>query len=143
MNDWNPTGRLLLKAFRAFEYEVLKQLNSQGFDDITLSHLNLIRHLNPEGMRLTHLAHDAALSKQAVGKIAADLIKKDYIIMLPDPEDARAKRIMFSKKGKQLVKKAIVIVKKTEEAYEKLFGLRGLQLFRKKLNQIIEQEASE
>lgn len=133
MNSYEPTGRLLLNAFRAFEALVLQDLQKAGYSDITLSHLNLIRHLEPQGMRLSHLAKDATLSKQAVSKIAADLAGKAYIKIVEDKSDGRAKLIQYAPKGKKMIEKAIKIVDETELMYKDLLGSKELDELRCKL----------
>ncbi|HFE37411.1 MAG TPA: hypothetical protein ENK06_03190 [Gammaproteobacteria bacterium] len=138
--DYLPIGRLLINAFRAFERELLNRLQSQGFDDVTLSHLNVIRHLNPEGMRLIELAHDATLSKQAITKITQNLKQKAYIIISNDPEDGRAKMIYFSPRGTALVKTAISITQAIESEYLETLGKPQFKSLRKSLQTLSSEE---
>ena len=131
--QFQPTGRLLINAFRGFEKQLLLELQHQGFEDITLSHLNVIRHLNPEGMKLIELAKDAALSKQAISKICSNLVERNYIEISWDKHDGRAKTVNFSKKGTALVKAAINIVQGIEEEYLKELGETGYTQLREAL----------
>lgn len=134
-----PTTRLLLKAFRQFESELLLALAARGFDDISTSHLNLIRHLNPEGMKLSDLAKDAALSKQAISKISRSLIEKNYLEIQDDPIDARAKIIRFTPKGELLINTAVPLVIQIEQSYLRLLGEQGYQAFREALIKLLER----
>ena len=117
-----PTGRLMLLAFRQFEESLLQELQQRGYMDVTLSHLNVIRHLDPQGLNLHHLARDAALSKQATSKIVADLEFKGYVSCLPDPLDRRAKRIQYRPRGEALMANAVKIVNTLERTYLSLLG---------------------
>lgn len=112
-----PTGRLMIHAFRHFEEIVTSGLQAKGFNDLNMSHLNVIRQLDPAGLNLVDLAKEAAISKQAISKIAADLVLKGYVTMAPDPLDGRAKRVQFTARGKEAVATAICIVKEMEKQY--------------------------
>ncbi len=122
--DWQqqPTGRLMILAFRQFEEQLLRELRARGFKDITLSHLNVMRHLDPAGLNLVQLAEDAGLSKQAISKIIGDLARRAYVSMAPDPADGRAKRVHYQPRGKELVAAAISIVKAIEKTYLDALG---------------------
>lgn len=100
----------------------MANLHKIGYTDLNMSHLNVIRHLDPDGLNLVDLAKDAAISKQAISKIAADLDKKGYVTMARDPHDGRAKRVLFTRKGQAAVTSAINIVKDIEKQYLALVG---------------------
>ncbi|MFZ5593157.1 MAG: MarR family winged helix-turn-helix transcriptional regulator [Pseudomonadota bacterium] len=134
-NDMNqhPTARLMLFAFRKFEERLLDELGKVGFPDVTLSDLNVLRHLDPEGLRVTILAEHAGLTKQAVGQIAKGLEKKGYVRITADAEDGRAKSIVYTKRGKVLIEQAIHVVRNIERHYEAALGKRGYQALRASL----------
>jgi len=132
-----PTGRLLINTFRVFEKKLLAELQQQGFPDITLSHLNVIRHLNPEGMKLIELAKDATLSKQAISKIGSNLEQKGYIKIGSDSSDGRAKTVKFTRKGEQLIDAAIDVTQNIEQHYETLLGNQSYTLLRESLNTLL------
>ena len=98
-----PTGRLLLYAFRAFESLLIDRLQHQGIADISMSHFNILRHVDPDGIRQVDLAHDACISKQAVGKMVAELEKKQYLFTRDDPADNRAKQVCYTQRGQQVI----------------------------------------
>ncbi|MDH5694799.1 MAG: MarR family transcriptional regulator [Gammaproteobacteria bacterium] len=117
-----PTGRLLLNAFRCFENTVIEQLANASITDITASHLNVMRHLNPEGLRLTDLAKDANLTKQATSAIVKELVELGYFEVRPDPQDGRAKIVHYTTKGQQLRKTSIGVVIDIERHFRDLLG---------------------
>ena len=138
--QFQPTGRLLINAFRVFEKQLLVELQQHGFADITLSHLNVIRHLNPEGMKLIELAKDAALSKQAISKICSNLVERDYVHISCDKNDGRAKVVNFSEKGTALVKTAVSIIQNIEQQYLQTLGEAGYTQLRELLVTLIQQD---
>lgn len=137
MNKDQPTARLLLTLFRAFEQELLHDLANQGVTDVTQSHLNILRHLNNNGMQISHLARDAALSKQLVGRIVKELAQKGYLELTTDPDDARAKFICYTPKGSALIKHAVEIVTSIEQRYQTALGSEHYHQFRQQLEQLL------
>ncbi|MDH5300842.1 MAG: MarR family transcriptional regulator [Gammaproteobacteria bacterium] len=129
MNN-EPTGRLLLNLFRKFESAALTTLATQGFADVTLSHLNVLRHLNPEGMRQVALAKDAGLSKQAVGAIVKELEVKGYLQVVPDDTDGRAHKVIYTAKGKRWLDAAIRVIAAIENDYRLTLGETRYQQLR-------------
>ncbi len=136
MPDITPTARLLLHAFRHFEDGLLDELHEHGFDDVTHSHLNLLRHLDRTGLRLTQLAQDAQISKQAAGKIARELAGKGYLAILDDETDGRAKRVIYTRRGMKLMETAVMLVSQAETRYREFLGQRNYNLLRRMLEKL-------
>jgi len=132
-----PVARLLLDAFRAFESDLAQNLASKGFTNVTTSNFNVLRHLNPEGMHLSDLARDAQISKQAIGKMVKDLEKKGYVELIPDVNDARAKFVRHTAKGKTLIKFAISVVTDMEMSYQSLLGKKEYNNLRQSVSKVL------
>lgn len=135
-----PTARLMILAFREFERGVLRALEKQGVADVTLADFNVLRHLDPQGLQLTLLAEHAGLSKQGVGKMVKDLEGKGYLKVNADQHDGRAKVVTYTRKGENLMHKAIVIVGDIEKRYEILLGSHNYQNLRENLLALIEND---
>lgn len=135
-----PTARLMILAFREFERGVLRALEKQGVTDVTLADFNVLRHLDPQGLQLTLLAEHAGLSKQGVGKMVKDLEGKGYLKVNADQHDGRAKVVTYTRKGENLMHKAIVIVGDIEKRYEILLGSHNYQNLRENLLALIEND---
>jgi DNA-binding MarR family transcriptional regulator len=133
-----PTARLLLDAFRAFENELAHILTARGFDDVTAGNFNVLRHLNPEGMRLTELARDAQISKQAIGKMIRELELKGYVELVPDETDGRAKFVCFSAQGNRLIALATTVVANMENEYQIMLGKKEYNSLRQSIQKIRE-----
>lgn len=134
MSDFLPTARLVLTLFRAFERELLLHLNSYGINDVTPSHFNILRHLDNDGMNISQLARDAALSKQLVGRIVQELAAKGYLQITADTQDRRVKFVRYTSRGSRLISHGIEIVADIEQRYEAQLGSDQYQQFRQQLN---------
>jgi DNA-binding MarR family transcriptional regulator len=75
----------------------LSNLAARG--SLTASHIHITRHLALNGSRLTDLARQAGVSKQAMGKLVDQCEAWGLVQRLPDPQDARARRVCFTATG--------------------------------------------
>lgn len=140
-DETQPTGRLLILLFRAFETTLIERLDKQGVTDISMSDLNVIRHLDPCGSQISAIAQSAGLSKQAIGRTVADLEKKGIVRTIADPSDRRGKLVQFTHKGARLVATAIEIIKKMETRYKKIMGADEYNKTRQSLILLIKSHA--
>ncbi|MCF6325072.1 MAG: winged helix DNA-binding protein [Gammaproteobacteria bacterium] len=136
MTTDQPTARLLLKLFRDFEQTLLEQLAAHNITDVAPSHLNILRHLNNEGMMISQLAHDAALSKQLVGRVVQELAAKHYLMITEDQKDRRIKYVNYTDKGTRLISHAVEIVNAIELQYERALGKTAYNQFRSTITQL-------
>jgi DNA-binding MarR family transcriptional regulator len=68
-------------------------------DQITAAHFHVMRHLPPEGARLTHLATRSAISKQAMSNAVRQCTDWGLVSQENDPLDQRASRVVFTPLG--------------------------------------------
>ncbi len=110
--DWRQThlGRLLGHAMRRFDARVLHLMANN--DDVPLAlsnlaaraqvsaaHIHITRHLSLQGSRLSDLAISAGITKQAMGDLVTQCEAWGLVQRTPDPQDARARRIVFTETG--------------------------------------------
>lgn len=117
-----PTARLLVRALQGFENALQAKLHADGFDDVTVAQTNVLRHLNAEGMKQSELARDANISKQAVSQALRGLRSRGLVDVVPDPEDARAKRVVYTERGRALILCAVGHVIDLETAWRTELG---------------------
>jgi DNA-binding MarR family transcriptional regulator len=103
-------GRLMGQALRRFDERVLYLMahdvnvplalsNLAAREQIGAAHVHITRHLGLQGSRLTELARQAGMSKQAMGDLVAQCEAWGLVRREADPLDARAKRIAFTETG--------------------------------------------
>jgi DNA-binding MarR family transcriptional regulator len=109
---WRLThlGRLMGHALRRFDARVLELMardpqvplalsNLAARAQVGAAHVHITRHLPLGGARLNELAHAAGMTKQAMGKLVDQCLAWGLVQRLPDPHDARARRIVFTEVG--------------------------------------------
>lgn len=110
--SWRLThlGRLLGHAMRRFDERVLSLMahdinvplalsNLAARAQVSAAHIHITRHLALEGSRLTDLASQAGMSKQAMGDLVDQCEAWGLVTRVPDERDARARRIRFTESG--------------------------------------------
>lgn len=96
-------GRLLLLALDRWQNELVRALRDAGFADLKATHVNLLRHVDMEGTRITEIGERAGVTKQAVGKLIVACEKLDLVHVVADPTDGRAKIVRFTPKGRAII----------------------------------------
>src|SRR5438874_13480550 len=97
-----PLGRLLQEAQRALADEWLQSMSERGYPDVKAGHAAVFMNIDRRaGTRLTELARRARMSKQGMMLVVDDLESRGYVRRVPDPEDARAKVVKLTARGRQ------------------------------------------
>jgi DNA-binding MarR family transcriptional regulator len=111
-DDWRQThlGRLLGHAMRRFDERVLTLMardidvplalsNLAARQQVSAAHIHITRHLARNGSRLTELAEQAGMTKQAMGMLVDQCEAWGIVTRGRDLLDARARRVMFTADG--------------------------------------------
>ena len=130
-------GRLLLRAQRAFNERALHKLRKLGHTRLSMVHTTLLPHLDANGTQATVVAERAGITKQAAGRVIADLEREGYVQRLPNPSDQRASMIVFTDAGRQFLVDAYHVKKEIEGEYTALLGTERMQQFRSILQELL------
>lgn len=132
---WNMR-QLLLRAARLVNRDVVAALNTRGHGGLRATHTILLSHMALAGGSITQVAERAGITKQAMGRIAADLEAAGYVRILADPADRRARKIELTAAGQTLMADSFEVMAELEERYGTVIGperlgalLGGLRAF--------------
>ena len=99
------------------------------------AHLSLFPHIDLEiGTRVSDLAELLGITRQAVGQLVDDLELMGAVERLPDPDDGRAKRVVFTVQGKESIFEGLRHLKSLEPELAKILGERRLKSFHEALS---------
>ena len=98
----------------------LSNLAARGY--LTASHIHITRHLALGGSRLTDLAQAAGVSKQAMGKLVDQCEAWGLVQRQTDPQDARARRVLFTAVGLAWLRAFEEAVRQTEDELRAAVG---------------------
>jgi DNA-binding MarR family transcriptional regulator len=133
-------GRLLLFAFHAFEARILDSYHAAGFTEVRQVHLNVLRHIDvPRGTRIVDLAARAGVTKGAMGQLVEELAHLGLVELTSDPADGRAKRVNYSKRGREFMAVTRRSAKRIEADFAQLLGPAEYEELRARLIELREK----
>ncbi|HET9723890.1 MAG TPA: MarR family winged helix-turn-helix transcriptional regulator [Actinomycetota bacterium] len=131
-------GRLLLEAHRALGAELVSTLAERGYPDARPGHAAVFLHIDRRtGTRLTELARRARMTKQGMMLVVDDLEQRGYVRRVPDPEDARAKVVRLTARGRRFVAEARRASAAVEAAARRDLGDRRYETLRDALEELV------
>ncbi|MCK8496454.1 MarR family winged helix-turn-helix transcriptional regulator [Myxococcus fulvus] len=94
-------GYVLIRCGQLFNELGMQAVNSEaGYPMMREVHARILPYLeNPDGVRITELARSLGVTKQAVQPVIAELAEFGAVRIEPDPDDARARRVLLTEKG--------------------------------------------
>jgi DNA-binding MarR family transcriptional regulator len=132
-----PIGMVGARLHRAAQADCLARLNRAGYSDLRMRHLVLLEGLPREGARVTTLATQTGMSKQAMGELIDEIEASGYIERQNDPADRRARLIVFTPKGQRAYEQALVILGEMERDYAGIVGADRYREVRSTLDELI------
>ena len=130
-------GLLLFIPYRSMESAVLAHLKAHGHD-LPLSQARVFQRIAPDGSRLGELAQAAQVSKQTVGSVVDQLERAGYVSRVPDPTDARARLVLVTDLGRELVELSLPVVREIESAWRAHLGAARTRELRRTLEALRE-----
>jgi DNA-binding MarR family transcriptional regulator len=109
------TVQLLFKAARLLNDRAIGRVRERTGKPVRLAHTTLLPHVDLAGTRLTTLAERLGVSKQAAGQLVDELVELGMLERAPDPNDARAKLVRFSKRGEQALFDGLEVLRELED----------------------------
>jgi DNA-binding MarR family transcriptional regulator len=84
---------------RRFEERVLALMSEAGHSQTRLSHVNLTRHLDLEGTRITELARRASMTSPAMTELIDQCVVLGLVERVQDAADRRVRIVRFTPEG--------------------------------------------
>jgi DNA-binding MarR family transcriptional regulator len=122
-----PITRHLVALSTAVRLGISEGLRARGHH-LTTSITHLVPNLPPDGLGMSALAVRVGMSLQRTGQLVQQLEDDGYIERVPDPSDGRAKRVVYTRRGKKLLRDIDVL---TEKATERFVAVLGAARFKK------------
>ncbi|WP_236574279.1 MarR family winged helix-turn-helix transcriptional regulator [Hydrogenophaga sp. PBL-H3] len=114
-------GRVLGNALTRFEARVLALMAQSGHAQTRLPHINLTRHLDLEGTRITVLAQRANMTNAAMTELIDQCEGLGLVVRLADPSDRRVRIVSFTDAGRLWLAAFARALKKAErELFEEI-----------------------
>ena len=123
--------RLLLEARRVLAAELDADLAERGYPDLRPGHSALFLSVDRRsGSRLTDLAEQTRLTKQAMMSMVDDLEERGYVRRVPDPNDSRAKLVRLTAHGRRAAAECRRAIQGLEQRTKRTLGDRDYDVLR-------------
>jgi len=116
-----PITRHLVSLSSAVRMEISEGLAQRGHD-LTLSVTHLVPALPLEGMGMTALATRVGQSVQRTGQLVQQLEEDGYVLREPDPQDGRAKRVVYTPRGQELLRDIDELTEQITKRFREALG---------------------
>ena len=134
-------GRLLLDAHRTLTSELTDELEERGWPDLRSSQATLLLNVDRRsGTRLTELARRVGVTKQAVMVVVDELELRGLVRRTPDPDDARAKVVRLTARGRTCAAETRRAVAAVDARARRTLGGRRHDGLREALEQLLGME---
>lgn len=109
---------------------LMNKLIERGHLGLKMSFSAVLSHLGFAETRLVDIAERAGMTKQAVGQIADEIERLGYIRRVPDRNDGRAKNLVFTERGEQLIAYSLLAMEEVEQELMAELGEAEFQQFK-------------
>jgi len=114
-------SRHLIGLATAMRLRMREGLLERGHE-LRPSTAQVIPNLPPDGLRMSELAARLRLTLQRAGQLVGELEEVGYLERVPDPSDGRAKRVIFTRRGRTLIRDIDEITRATTEHFASQVG---------------------
>lgn len=136
-------GRLLLNAYSYFEQGLMIRFHTMGYDEIRPVHLAVMRNMDMKGTRITLIAERAGVTKQAISHFVQECEQLGFVERTTDPEDGRAKIVVFTTKGRNFMKTTKSVIQSIEKEIISTLGAKKVETLRETLKELTNRLAQE
>jgi DNA-binding MarR family transcriptional regulator len=130
-------GILAARLLFAVQDELYAQLEEAGHAQVTRLHGAVIAYLDEEGTRATELARRSGRHKQVIGRIVDELEALGYVERLPEKRDRRAKLVVPTERGRELMRTSNEIIGNIEQRLGAELGRAEYDTFRQTLRAVV------
>lgn len=126
--DAAPTARMsrhLIGLSTAMRLRMRAGLQQRGHD-LRASTAQVIPNLPRDGLRVSELAARLRVTLQRTGQLVSELEEVGYLERVPDPTDGRARRVVFSKRGLELIQDIDEITREITDSFSERLGAERL-----------------
>lgn len=128
---------LMRDGFRVLNDRVLQRLADEGHGAVRPAHSAVFESLDETGTTVSELAERAQMTKQGMAELVRHLEDHGYVVREPDPDDRRAKLVLLTPAGREVVAIAQRLVPELEAEVAALVGADRARALREDLTAIV------
>ncbi|WP_433888577.1 MarR family winged helix-turn-helix transcriptional regulator [Streptomyces sp. CA-111067] len=132
-SDAISLSHALLSAAASLLEDIHKGTMVRGFEDLRPTHGFVFVRLSERGATVTEIADHLGVTRQAASQIVDELERKGYVERRPHPDDARARLILLTPRGRRCTEAAESAAQESMEPWEDILGEPRLLALRDEL----------
>jgi len=117
-----PVGQLLHRANAWFQTGLLNHLHQGVLAGVNLADLNLLAHLNCGTTYCSELARRLGVSRQAINRLLANLVKQRLVTLKTDADRRNQKVIVITAEGEEAIRTALEELERMEKELARRIG---------------------
>ncbi len=125
--------RSLLRAYYWMDESLQNGLQQAGYAPRTRTQTMILINISNGITRAAELARVLGVSRQAIQQQINELERDELVTQIPDPDDRRANRIVFSEKGSSLINAALQTLRESEQTLSQRIGWDNVANMRRAL----------
>ena len=134
--DQINTIAMLGRAYSLFGFQIVDGVVGSGYPQKP-KHSAVFARIGPAGARLTELARGANMTPQAMGELVDELEDLGYLTRQPDQTDRRAKLIMLTPLGMDVIEAGRETIVGLERRIAEILGKDGHERLREMLTKLL------
>jgi DNA-binding MarR family transcriptional regulator len=131
-------GVLAARLLFAFQDELYARFDEAGHGKVTRPHGAVLAHLDFDGTRVTELARRSGRPKQLIGRAVDELEELGYLERRPEPGDRRAKLVVPTERGREVMGLGEGIIRDIERRAAAAIGERAYHDFKQVLAAVVD-----
>jgi DNA-binding MarR family transcriptional regulator len=113
---------LMREAFVALNDLVMARLAERGHSAVRSAHSAVFQYLDDTGTTVSLLAERAQVTKQAMAELVRHLEAHGYVTRVPDPADRRAKLVLPTDRGHEVLAIAQQLIPEIDDLVSDIVG---------------------
>jgi DNA-binding MarR family transcriptional regulator len=132
-------GFLLAKASQRFNERLGERFAEAGFPQVRPAYGSVLMPLfEQDGLRIGEIGARSRLSKQSMTRLVAQCEADGFVERQPDPDDARASRVVLTARGRRLRTVARRVLGDLDDDIAAVLGRRQLDALRRALKGVMD-----
>lgn len=121
----------------AIDARVLEFRQSTIYENVRPSDIRLFVTAARKPQTISDIARELGITRQATQMGVQRLLKLDVVELRPVPDNKRDKLVVVTKKGKSAQSTVAKQVRRMEDEFAKVIGVKGLEVFRENLKAVL------
>jgi DNA-binding MarR family transcriptional regulator len=118
--------QLLLARADWFSRELEQEISRSAYADLRPAESRLLAYMAGKPCHMAELARRLGVSRQAVHKVVAGLVKRGVLELADDPERPNAKLVLYTERGREVNRGGARLIEKIEDRISRAMGDKHL-----------------